>query len=101
MDKNGWNVGEAKQQFSEVLRRSETQPQLIYRRNVLVAAVIAMDDVKASGLTERVTVADRFREARDLFREERISLPAPRRRSRRNDFVRTLDALADGHERPE
>jgi antitoxin (DNA-binding transcriptional repressor) of toxin-antitoxin stability system len=42
MDKNGWKVGEAKQQFSEVLRRSEAEPQLIYRRHRLVAAVVAV-----------------------------------------------------------
>jgi antitoxin (DNA-binding transcriptional repressor) of toxin-antitoxin stability system len=70
MDKNGWNVGAAKQQFSEVLRRSQHEPQLIYRRDRLVAAVIAMDE---STIVEapRVTIGDRFREARELFREQR------------------------------
>ena len=40
---NRWLTGEAKQQFSEVLRRSEAEPQQIYRRNRLVAAVISAD----------------------------------------------------------
>lgn len=101
MDKNEWNVGEAKQQFSEVLRRSESEPQLIYRRNRLIAAVVSMDETGTAAIAPRVTLGDRFKEARELFRRERYRLPEVRRRSRRNDFVRTLDAVADGHERSE
>ena len=39
-----WLTGDAKQQFSEVLRQSETEPQEIYRRDRLVAAVISASD---------------------------------------------------------
>ena len=39
-----WLTGDAKQQFSEVLRRSEDEPQEIYRRDRLVAAVISAED---------------------------------------------------------
>jgi len=38
-----WLTGQAKQQFSEVLRQSESEPQEIYRRDRLVAAVISGD----------------------------------------------------------
>lgn len=38
-----WLTGNAKQQFSEVLRQSETEPQCIYRRDRLVAAVISAE----------------------------------------------------------
>ena len=99
MDKNGWNVGEAKQQFSEVLRRSESEPQLIYRRNRLIAAVISVDEAKSTSIARRPTIGERFEEARELFRSENYRLPEVRRRSRRNEFVRTLDAVADGHKR--
>ncbi len=99
MDKNEWNVGEAKQQFSEVLRRSETAPQLIYRRNRLIAAVVAVDEASAEAITRRRTIGERFQEARELFRSENYRLPEVRRRSRPDDFVRTLDAMADRHER--
>lgn len=99
MDKNGWNVGEAKQQFSEVLRRSESEPQLIYRRNQLIAAVVAVDEAKAAAIGRRPTIGERFEEARELFRKENYRLPETRRRSRPNDFVRALDAVADGHKR--
>ena len=101
MDKNGWNVGEAKQQFSEVLRRSESVPQLIYRRNRLIAAVVAIDEASAATVARRVTIGDRFEEARELLRRENYHLPQTHRRSRGNTFVRTLDAMAGRHKRPE
>lgn len=100
MDKNEWNVGEAKQRFSEVLRRSENVPQLIYRRNRLIAAVVAVDEASAATAERRVMIGDRFEEARELFRQEGYRLPQTRRRSRGNNFVRTLGALADRHKRP-
>jgi predicted nucleic acid-binding protein len=50
MDKNGWNVSEAKQQFSEVLRCSESEPQLIYRRDRLIAAVISVDETRTTSM---------------------------------------------------
>ena len=101
MDKNGWKVGEAKQQFSKVLRRSESVPQLIYRRNQLIAAVVAIDETKGAAVARRVMIGDRFEEARELLRRENYHLPQTRRRSRANTFVRTLDAVADGHKRSE
>ena len=36
-----WLTGEAKKQFYEVLRQSETEPQQIFRHNRMVAAVIS------------------------------------------------------------
>ena len=99
MDKNGWNVGDAKQQFSELLRRTETAPQLIYRRNRLIAAVVAVDESNVSAVAKGTTIADRFAEARELLRGENYRLPRTKRSSRDNAFVRTLDAIADGHKR--
>lgn len=101
MDKKGWNVGAAKQQFSEVLRRSESEPQLIYRRNRLIAAVIAMDESKVDASAGRVTIGDRFQEARELLHDQKYRLPQTGRRSRRNDMVRTLDAVAGRYKRSE
>jgi antitoxin (DNA-binding transcriptional repressor) of toxin-antitoxin stability system len=101
MDKNGWNVGQAKQQFSEVLRRSESEPQLIYRRNRLVAAVVAMDESKVAAVRQKKTIGDWFEEARALFREEKYQLPRTRRTSRPNDVVRVLDDISGRHERSE
>lgn len=99
MDKNGWRVGEAKQQFSEVLRRSETEPQLIYRRHRLVAAVVAVDDTNVATVSRRLTIADRIKEAGDLFRRENYELPMTPRKDRPNAFVRMLNATSGRHER--
>jgi prevent-host-death family protein len=100
MDKNGWSVGDAKQQFSEVLRRSETEPQLIYRRNQLIAAVVSVDEPKARTLTKNKTIAERLAEVREVARQENYRLPTIRRNTtRENAFVKVLDELADGHKR--
>jgi len=99
MDKNGWNVGEAKQQFSEVLRRSAMHPQLIYRRSRLVAAVVAVDDANVAAISPRITIADRINEARQLFGDENYQLPPTRRRARANAFAGTLNALTRRHKR--
>jgi prevent-host-death family protein len=42
-----WNIAEARQRFSEIIRQSAETPQLIYNRNRLVAAVIAAEDYRA------------------------------------------------------
>ena len=41
-----WNIANAKQQFSEVVRLSAQEPQEIYNRDKPVAAVISADDLK-------------------------------------------------------
>ena len=38
-----WRSAEARQQFSEVVRRAGAAPQKIYRRDRLVAAVVSPD----------------------------------------------------------
>jgi prevent-host-death family protein len=65
-----WMTADAKQEFSEVLRRSAEEPQLIYRRDRLVAAVISADDfAELERLrAERTgqTLGDRFAEVREI-----------------------------------
>jgi prevent-host-death family protein len=65
-----WLTGDAKQQFSEVLRRSEEEPQEIYRREQLVAAVISAAEFEEfrrwqSGIKGR-TLGDAAAEIREL-----------------------------------
>jgi hypothetical protein len=62
---------------------------LIDRRDRIIA-VISMDETKVNSEGKRVTIADRFEEAREFFRREGYRLPSLRRRSRRNDFVKLL-----------
>ncbi len=94
MDKNEWKVGAAKQRFSEVLRRSEEAPQLIYRRDRLVAAVIGVDDLEEVPRVSRPSIAERFTEVREVIRKEKYRLPSSSRKMRSNDFVSTIDDVA-------
>lgn len=65
-----WLTGEAKQEFSEVLRRSQDEPQLIYRRERLVAAVISPDDFaeleRLREVRSKQTLGERFAEVREI-----------------------------------
>ena len=65
-----WLTGEAKQRFSEVLRQSEQEPQQIYRRDRLVAAVISADTFEEfeswRHARQRRTLAEAFDEVREL-----------------------------------
>ena len=65
-----WMTGEAKQQFSAVLRQSEAEPQRIYRRDRLVAAVISAelfeDFQRWRDAQERGTLGDACDEIREL-----------------------------------
>ena len=42
-----WKIGEAKQRFSEVLRKAAEEPQPIHNRDRLVATVIGAADSRA------------------------------------------------------
>jgi prevent-host-death family protein len=67
---DGWLTGDAKQRFSEVLRRCETEPQPIYRRDRLVAVVISAEAYEEferwRESRHRLTLADAFGEVREL-----------------------------------
>ncbi len=81
-----WLTGDAKQQFSEVLRRSETEPQEIYRRDRLVAAVLSAEDFEQfrrwqSGRQGR-TLGDAGDEIRELCARYDYELDVGERRDR-------------------
>ena len=65
-----WLTGEAKQQFSEVLRQSEKEPQQIFNRDRLVAAVISAPTYEEferwRESKRRRTVGEAFDEVREL-----------------------------------
>lgn len=102
-----WNVGQAKQHLSEVIREAAREPQLIYNRNRPVAAVIAAEELaeyrawKAEReLSPRKTLADEFAELRRILQEEgRDGLDIPPRTNRPNAFVQMMEeeGLLDDH----
>ena len=95
MSRKDWNVGEAKQRFSEVIRDAAEEPQFIYNRDRLVAAVVSVsspDEIaRWSGDKAGRSLADRFAELTRIAKEERYSLKVPGRRDRRNAFAKALD----------
>lgn len=83
---DGWRVADAKQRFSEVVRRSLAEPQKIYNRDRLVAAVVSPEALAA---LERVRHRQAARMLADVFAEMRAAcggdgyeLDIPERRDR-------------------
>jgi len=89
-----WNIADAKQRFSEIVRRATGNPQLIYNRKRLVAAVIDAEDYRAfqewSEQTAERTLGDEFQDLRQIMREEQYELPPPHRSTHRDRFVESL-----------
>lgn len=81
-----WKTGEAKQRFSEVVRRSASEPQGILRRDRLVAAVISAEAFEEferwSEAQGRRTLGDRFDEMRQLCARRGYELDPGERRDR-------------------
>lgn len=87
MDNMGrWLTGEAKQQFSEVLRQSESEPQEIYRRDRLIAAVISAESFEQfrrwQASRQGRTLADAAEEIRELCARYEYELDVGERRDR-------------------
>ncbi len=98
-----WNIAQAKQHFSSVVKEAATEPQLIRNRNQTVAAVISAADYQVfeawrNNQRSSRTLADTFAELRDLLREEGLNdgLEIPPRSDRCNPFATTLQE--DDHE---
>lgn len=94
-----WNIAQAKQRFSEVVKQAIKEPQVIYNRNQAVAVLIDADEFAryeqwkqaqaASG-----SLADDFAALRALLKDEGFAdgLDIPPRRDRLNTFVEDLSA---------
>ena len=93
-----WKIGQAKQRFSEVVRRAATEPQLICNRDRVVAAVIDADSAERLQAirvgASRRSIAEAFNEFRELVKREHYVLRTPSRKSRRNAFANALDRLS-------
>jgi len=92
-----WKISEAKQNFSEVVKSAAAEPQLIFNRKRLVAAVVdgetlvAFEDWRAG--RELASLADRFAKLRTLIAGEDYDLEVPERRDRANAFAEALDDI--------
>jgi len=95
-----WNVAQAKQHLSEVIREAAREPQLIYNRNTPVAAVIAAEELAeyrvwkdAKAKSQQKSLADEFAELRQLMAEAGLEngFEIPPRTERLNAFVQMLE----------
>jgi prevent-host-death family protein len=90
-----WNIADAKQRFSELVKQAVAEPQLIYNRKRLVAAVIDADEYQAfkawSEQRAARSLADEMAELRELMQQEDYELAVPPRTTRPNAFNATRD----------
>lgn len=93
-----WSVAKARERFSDLLRKAAIEPQEIYNRERLVAAVLGPDSFRELSesleRTARRTLRDSFAEMRKVMAEEGYKLEVPPRKSRKNDFPKMLDELS-------
>jgi prevent-host-death family protein len=85
-----WRIAEAKQKFSELINAAAQEPQLIYNRNQLVAAVVEAEIfqqfVAWRERQQQSSIAQAFAELQTLCVEENYVLEIPARQNRSNPF---------------
>src|SRR5438046_433375 len=85
-----WKIAEAKQKFSEVLRKAADSPQVVQNRNRMVGAVLGERDARAFldfyG-RRRTPLRDALLEARRICEEEAEDFVPPPRRDRPNPVL--------------
>ncbi|MDI1246762.1 MAG: type II toxin-antitoxin system Phd/YefM family antitoxin [Rhodoferax sp.] len=102
-----WNIAQAKQQFSEVVRLTAQEPQAIYNRDKPVAMLVNPDEFKqfaAWRTSQRETsLMEQFNDARTALAEAGwTQLPLTDRSAtqRPNAFVQMLEAEAAARQTP-
>jgi hypothetical protein len=81
-----WTMATARQRLPALIGAAAHEPQAVYRRSKLVAAVVgpdAAEKIRAG----RPRVAEAFAELRRICAEEGYALPSVRRRNRPNSAV--------------
>lgn len=94
-----WNIAQAKQHFSDVVKQAATEPQIIYNRNTPVAALITTEELaeyrslKAASTPAKKSLLDYFSEMRQMLIDagEENGLEIPPRVDRLNAFVEMLE----------
>lgn len=81
---NEWKVSEAKARFSELLGKVGKAPQLIYRRDRPIAAVVRIEDLENIKAyheeMERPSLEDLVKAVREIREEDEIEIPPRRNR---------------------
>lgn len=86
-----WNIAEAKQKLSDVVRRAASEPQPIFNRGREVAVLVDADTFRAFQAWRereaRRSFAGAFAELRQICADENYELTAPIRLDRTNPFA--------------
>jgi prevent-host-death family protein len=86
-----WNIAEAKQKLSDVVRRAASEPQPIFSREREVAVLVDADTFRAFQAWRereaRRSFAGAFAELRQICADENYELTAPIRLDRTNPFA--------------
>ena len=93
-----WRIAQAKQKFSELISAARKEPQLIYNRDQLVAAVIEAEMFQQflawQQIQQKPSLAQRFTELQRLCAEENYNLEVTPRQNRPNSFADDLDDVS-------
>lgn len=77
--KPAWTISSARQHLPALVAASAREPQAIYRRNHLVAAVLAPEALAELATARHTTLGSAFARLRQICREDDYNLiPAPR-----------------------
>lgn len=82
--KKTWTIATARQSLSEVVGMAAREPQHVYRRNKLVAAVVSPELAHQVETLRRPSMATKLAELQRLCAEEGFELMTPARRDRAN-----------------
>ncbi|MDZ8261753.1 type II toxin-antitoxin system prevent-host-death family antitoxin [Nostoc sp. ChiQUE01b] len=90
-----WRIAEAKQRFSELINAVTKEPQRIYNQNQLVAVVVKAEMFEEFLVWrkqhEKMSLADAFKELRQIAAEEDYILEVPSRQDRPSPFADAID----------
>ncbi|HEY0483572.1 MAG TPA: hypothetical protein VGD37_38905 [Kofleriaceae bacterium] len=85
--KKKWTIATARQHLPELVGLAAREPQRVYRRDRLVAAVVSPELADEVEKLRRPSLAARLAELQQLCAEESYVLTAPPRQDRANPFA--------------
>ena len=86
-----WKIAQAKKRFSEMIHKAKREPQMIYNRNNIVAAVVNAEEYEEFKNYKRKMESDSLENAFSKFREicteENYEIILPERKNRTVDWI--------------
>ena len=85
-----WNIAKARQHFTQLLQEAEQEPQSIYKRDQLVAAVLDAETFEAFQdwqKAQKASIAKELQVIRAICQEEDYAFETPKRIDRANPFA--------------